>query len=153
MLQHFHQTYLNKSRGMLSWPEAHFQVCRVCAAWSLRKQSLKGLKSWKLKDVFGHLECQQNDGWYVCKLKCIYDIVEKRMQKVYIYLYIYIHIVMYIQTSNSCSILHGMSCFVTTCMLVFVALSPSHIPLFEDFLSAFGVPFSNGDVHSEWMAS
>lgn len=39
-----------------------------------------------------------------------------------------------------------MSCFVTTCMLVLVALSPEHIPLYEDFLSAFGVPFSNGDV-------
>lgn len=37
-------------------------------------------------------------------------------------------------------------------MLVLVALSTSHIPLFEDFLSAFGAPFSNGDVHPERMA-
>ena len=73
--------------------------------------------------------------------------MQKDAKGVYIYSYIF-----YIYISNSYAILHGMSCFVTTCMLVFVALSTSHIPLFEDFLSAFGVPFSKGYVHPEWMA-
>lgn len=47
----------------------------------------------------------------VCKLKCIYDIVEKRMQKVYIVIYIYIKFIF-----NSawhvmfCDDLHASSC-------------------------------------------